>query len=462
MNVATLVSFSVAVLGYVFAIGLWAVSDAPGMRGMKALAASAAFGASYALTVAGLSSGNPSLAALSVRFAVLFVGLHAGAWFLFSARREGRPLAGWEKALLSGIAVFGVLGFVPNVLYHHDEPWSHAVPWLGIVYVDVRSTWLGNVSFLYFLVVVSLLAGRAFVRLRRGDLRARAELVAIVALFVCGINDSFVSSGALAMPYLLDLGYFVMVAATTLDLAREFVKNARELRVAQESLVQKERLAALGEMSAVVAHEVRNPVAIIFNAVATLRKRPDEPEKLLAIVEEEAERLKRMVSDLLEFARPASLTLDHHAVEDILSGAVDALRTASPDTPVDVVVEASPELPVVRCDARLMRQAVINLLANAVAAPRRTSAVAVRASAEGGEVSIRIVDDGGGIDEAHVERMFSPFFTTRATGTGLGLPVVRRIAEAHGGRVWLENRPGVGATFVLSVPRDGPRGAGDG
>ncbi|MFO0638637.1 MAG: ATP-binding protein [Polyangiaceae bacterium] len=457
MNVATLVSVSVSTLGYVFAAGLWAVSGAPGMRGMKALAASAAFGASYGLTNACLSSGSFGLASLAVRFAVLFVGLHAGAWLVFSARREDRRLYGWEKVLLAGIGVFGVLGFVPNLLYHHDEPWTHEISWLGITYIDTRSTWVGNLSFVYFVFAVSLLGARAFARIRRGDKSARAELVGIVALLVSGINDSFVSSGALAMPYLLDVGYLVMIAAISLELAREFVRNARDLQAAQAALVRKERLAALGEMSAVVAHEVRNPVAIIFNAVAGLRKRPDDPDKLLAIVEEEAERLKRMVSDLLEFARPASLVLDDHAVRDIVAGAVEALRTASPGAPVDVDVELPEELPALRCDARLMRQAVINLLANALAAPRRTRAVTVVASAEGEHVAIRVVDDGGGVEASAVESIFSPFFTTRATGTGLGLPVVKRIAEAHGGRVSLENRPGVGATFVLSVPAKGPR-----
>jgi signal transduction histidine kinase len=457
VNVATLVSVSVSVLGYVFAAGIWAVADAPGMRGMKALAASAVFGASYGLTLACLSSGSFHLASMAVRFAVLFVGLHAGAWLVFSARREGRRLYSWEKALLSGIAVFGVLGFVPNVLYHHDEPWPHEVPWLGVTYIDTRSTWLGNLSFVYFVGAVSLLGVRAFVRLRRGDPRARAELIGIVALLMCGINDSFVSSGALEMPYLLDVGYLVMIAAITVDLAREFVQNARDLRAAQAALVSKERLAALGEMSAVVAHEVRNPVAIIFNAVATLRKRPDDPEKLLGIVEEEAERLKRMVSDLLEFARPTSLVLDQHEVARIVSDAVDALRTASPDAPVDVEVDVVEPSPRVRCDSRLMRQAVISLLANAIAAPHRSRPVAVVISAEGDEVAVRVVDDGGGVDAAVVDTIFSPFFTTRATGTGLGLPVVKRIAEAHGGRVRLENRPGVGATFVLMVPRAGPR-----
>jgi signal transduction histidine kinase len=325
------------------------------------------------------------------------------------------------------------------------------------LFESTRSTWLGNLSFVYFVGAVSLLGVRAFVRLRRGDPRARAELIGIVALLMCGINDSFVSSGALEMPYLLDVGYLVMIAAITVDLAREFVQNARDLRAAQAALVSKERLAALGEMSAVVAHEVRNPVAIIFNAVATLRKRPDDPEKLLGIVEEEAERLKRMVSDLLEFARPTSLVLDQHEVARIVSDAVDALRTASPDAPVDVEVDVVEPSPRVRCDSRLMRQAVINLLANAIAAPHRSRPVAVVISAEGDEVAVRVVDDGGGVDAAVVDTIFSPFFTTRATGTGLGLPVVKRIAEAHGGRVRLENRPGVGATFVLMVPRAGPR-----
>jgi len=179
------------------------------------------------------------------------------------------------------------------------------------------------------------------------------------------------------------------------------VDNPRELVIAQEELIRRERLAALGEMSAVVVHEVRNPVAVIFNAAAALRKNPQEREKLLAIVEEEAGRLKRMVSDLLDFARPASL----HLVEE----------------PLAPIIESALE--------------------------------SIEGSAGDGWLHLAVVDDGEGISPVNAALIFRPFFTTRAVGTGLGLTVVQRIVEAHGGKIAHRETPGGGATFEIRFAR---------
>ena len=450
-----LVSVTTAVVGLLFASMTWAIAAAPGSRGLRAFACSAACGSGYAVAMAAQSSASVAASRVGVRLAILFTGLHAASWLVYSARRDGRALYRYEKGIVTGTLGFGVVGLFPGTLYH-DVVWRHPVSWLGVVYLDARSTWLGNVAFVFFLGAICLLAVRAARRLRTGDTSMRGELVGLLALTVSGANDSLVSSGILAMPYLLDIGYLVLVVGVSYELTRAFVRNAKALNFAQEELVRQARLAALGEMSAVVAHEVRNPVAIIFNAVATLRKRPDESEKLLGIVEEEAERLTRMVADLLEFARPEGLLVAENEIRPILDSAIDAVKAASVDKGVDIRLRVAQGLPMVSCDDRLVRQALINLLTNALDAPNPRGPVCIVANASGTRLVLQVVDEGAGVPPALASQIFVPFFTTRPTGTGLGLPVVKRIAEAHGGSIALSETPGGGATFELSLPIRGP------
>jgi signal transduction histidine kinase len=258
----------------------------------------------------------------------------------------------------------------------------------------------------------------------------------------------------------------VVVLAVGSQLISRFVADAgalerstAALRAAQAELLRRERLAALGELSAVVAHEVRNPLAVIFNAVSSLRKQSlgsSDAATLLDIVQEEAERLKRVVGDLLEFARPHELSVDTVPPARLLEGAASAAQRNGAEGPVNV--EAAHDLPNVTCDEHLIRQALVNLLTNAMQAPGRTEAVSVRAFASGSPVSavsFSVYDDGAGISQEVAARLFTPFFTTRATGTGLGLAIVKRVVEAHGGEItWRAGGAASerGVTFTFTVP----------
>jgi GAF domain-containing protein len=237
------------------------------------------------------------------------------------------------------------------------------------------------------------------------------------------------------------------------DLRRSYAQLAR----AQQQLVQGERLAALGELSAVVAHEVRNPLGVIFNSLGPLRRlvRPSGDAKMLFdIVEEEAERLNRIVGDLLDFARPSTPELrpEHlgRVAEDAVAAAVPPLGA------IEVIRELDPALPQVPLDARLVRQAVLNLAVNAVQAMPRGGRIVVRARLDGDAAVVEVEDDGPGIPAEVRERIFEPFFTTKASGTGLGLAVVRRIVEGHGGEIRVRTAPGAGTTFALRFPLERP------
>ncbi len=242
-------------------------------------------------------------------------------------------------------------------------------------------------------------------------------------------------------------------------LYEQLQRNFEELRRTQERLVARERLAAIGEMAAVVAHEVRNPLGAIFNAISSLRKRVSglETAPLLDILEEEAEQVNGIVGDLLDFASPRDISPRTESLERILEGALEGARNASGEMATSrLSLEIPRPLPPVYVDARLMRQALLNLLMNGLQATTDTGRVtmrATRAPCAGKEgVRVEVADDGAGIRQELQKRIFEPFFTTKARGTGLGLSVVRRIVEAHHGEVSVSSAPGAGATFTVLLP----------
>ncbi len=233
-----------------------------------------------------------------------------------------------------------------------------------------------------------------------------------------------------------------------------------ELARTQQELVRHERLAALGELAAVMAHEVRNPLGVIFNSLTTLKRllRPTgDSEMLLNMVGEEADRLNRIVGDLLDFVRPYELAKKPMAVEPIIASAVDAAAQSTLHPSVRVLTEFPRELPAFPLDAHLLKQALVNLIVNAAQAMPRGGTVTVRATVEQVNgvpwLTVRVQDEGVGLTQRASEKMFQPFFTTKATGTGLGLAVVKRIVDAHMGEITARrNDEGEGTTFTVRFP----------
>jgi signal transduction histidine kinase len=424
-------------------------------------------GAAYAACNAALLSPISAEAGVwMTRVSTLVAGCHGASWFFYRAKREGRRLTRFEQGLVGTGLSFGLLSLVPGAIY--GGPREHAVPWAGAVYRDAIATPLGDVCFAFYACSLLVPLSRSARSLVAGDRSEIADVVGLSALLLAGVHDSLVAARVIAMPYLLDVGYSILVLSVAVSLAARFRETTIDLDATKAELLARERLAALGEMSAVVAHEVRNPVGVIFNALAMLRKLPASDPKhdeLLAMMEEEAERLKRMVTNLLDFAKPPNVAVVDVDVAELLSnvaagarlttGAANAARkVGAPGLRQDVVVVA-PTKPIrVPCDPELMRQALLNLVQNALQAGGRAQAVELRAHEERENVVIEVIDDGHGIHEQDRDRIFRPFFTTRPTGVGLGLPVVSRIVEAHGGVLAYRPTDGGGATFGIRLPRE--------
>ncbi len=227
-------------------------------------------------------------------------------------------------------------------------------------------------------------------------------------------------------------------------------QRLEELTRLQAALVARERLAALGEAAAVVAHEVRNPLGAIVNATALLRKGAGDPEshaKLVSMVEEEAMSLDRLVNDLLVLARP--LTPQKRVVDLVaVVTRTCALVTGSPV----VVDNEGDEHRAVLADPDQLQLALLNLLRNAAQASPAGEPIRVRLHSDGDRHVVTVEDGGPGIAAELRERIFEPFFTTRTSGTGLGLAIVKRVVDAHQGTIAVLGRERKGTRVDVTLP----------
>ena len=241
-------------------------------------------------------------------------------------------------------------------------------------------------------------------------------------------------------------------------LAREVCRLRDEVHEKNCELARRERLAALGEMAAGVAHEIRNPLGGIGLYVSLLeRDLGDRPEQLEVVrkIAGGIVSMETIVGDILAFAGDRSPKPHDLPFGRIISATEDRvgakLRARGVALDRDVVLDAI----VVHCDAGQIEQALTNLVLNAVDAAGEGGLVGLKRHGNGaldGVLQVAVEDSGPGIPRENLQRIFDPFFTTKDSGTGLGLAIVHRIAEANGGSVRAECREGGGARFVLSMP----------
>jgi signal transduction histidine kinase len=255
------------------------------------------------------------------------------------------------------------------------------------------------------------------------------------------------------------IAHQIAIAVAHARLYEEAKRSYDELARTQEELVKRERLAALGQLAATLAHEVRNPLGVLFNSISTLGKTAelsDDARTLLAIMGEEARRLERLVRELLDFVRPVLPTLSVEQLHGVVEEAIEAAaRELGPDAP-RLCNEVPPSLPPVPIDVAMLRRALLNLIVNGGQAAGSDGKVSVRAAVTPSSgVRIEIVDDGPGIRPDAAPRVFEPFFTTKTTGTGLGLAIVKEIVDAHRGAIHLSSEDGRGTTIVIELPLAG-------
>ncbi len=244
----------------------------------------------------------------------------------------------------------------------------------------------------------------------------------------------------------------------------DVVEMERELR-------RSERLAAVGELSASMAHEIRNPLAAISGSIQMLQgeggRRPEQSQRLMEIVLRETDRLNRLLTEFLEYARPGPLRRESLLLEEVVAEVLAIYEGSRSEAPaVDISIEPGLRLD---ADPGLLRQLLWNLLLNAAQAMPQGGRIGIEAHAsqtpqegpggsrndglEAGWIEVGVHDGGPGIPAETLDRIFDPFFTTKPGGTGLGLATVHRIVEEHGGSIRVQSAAGKGTSFHVRLPR---------
>jgi signal transduction histidine kinase len=345
-------------------------------------------------------------------------------------------------AILASILICGVLhSVIPLTLLHWHNILQHLY-YLPIVFAGIHFGWKGGLA-------AALLAGLS-------SLPHSVRLLDIVPAYASDqILDVAVYCAAGVFTGILvgrEREQRLSLESTTRRLSEVY----RELQDSFEQVKRAERLSAVGQLSAGLAHEIRNPLASLAGAAGLIRRGTTSEQRraeCVEIIQKECDRLNRLLTEFLDFARPRN---PHHQTIDlrsVLAPLVDLAAHAAPGKGVNIRLEFARDVPAVECDPEQIKQAVLNLLLNAVQASPDPGEVVVAVRPQNGRIIMQVSDEGLGVDEAHMDKIFDPFFTTREHGTGLGLSVVHQIVEQHGGLISAERRLPRGTTFTITLPR---------
>jgi len=285
--------------------------------------------------------------------------------------------------------------------------------------------------------------------------------VVVMLLFVAGFRAAFYT--AFGWGIFLVLHYFSVLVAPGLrrrfiekEVSREVQRNAG----AERRSLEDQHARSLEQLSASIAHEIRNPITAAKSLVQQMGEDPGSSENVqyAGVALEELDRVERSISHLLRFARDEELRVGELALADVIDSAVETFRDRLTRLGVEVETDIDTE-GWMQGDAEKVRRVFINLVGNALDAleeasvPRPRIRISAGESLAGTEVWVRIRDNGPGIPEAVQAKVFSPFFTSKASGNGLGLAISKKVVDAHGGSIEVASTPGSGCEFVVTFPK---------
>jgi two-component system sensor histidine kinase HydH len=234
-----------------------------------------------------------------------------------------------------------------------------------------------------------------------------------------------------------------------------------ELRKSRDKLAESKRLSDIGTLAASVAHELRNPLNAMGLALQNIRRKSKDPAiaKHLTSIEKKVAESAQIINNLLRYARIKGPERQPARIDEVIEETVASARSRHPGRKVMVKKAIAPlEGVSLKIDAVQIKEVLDNILNNAFEALADTGGqLSVTGRITAGGVEIAIADNGPGIREADLARVFEPFFSTRARGTGLGLTICRELVQLHGGDITIESRPGEGTTVRIRLPRDGER-----
>jgi two-component system sensor histidine kinase HydH len=257
---------------------------------------------------------------------------------------------------------------------------------------------------------------------------------------------------------LVGMSSLLIVAAYSWNQAlnQEVTEKTKELKRSQDRLLRSERFAAVGQAASYVSHEIKNPLMVIGGFAQQLKRNPDMPPAAvtkLEIISEEVKRLENFLGELRDFSRPAAPVKQEADLNELVRQVVMMMQDAAKDQNIQIMMQLADPLPLVPFDVNQMKQVLINLLKNAMEAMENGGTIIVTTASDDSQVMVAVQDNGKGIDPDILPNIFNPFFTTKKTGTGLGLAVINKIIEDHHGSITVASTPSQGTTFTVALPR---------
>jgi two-component system, NtrC family, sensor histidine kinase HydH len=231
-----------------------------------------------------------------------------------------------------------------------------------------------------------------------------------------------------------------------------------QLQKAEEAVRRSDRLSALGQLSAGLAHELRNPLGTMKASAEMLNRsvsgENEVAREVAGFIASEVDRTNSLITRFLDFARPLQIRVADADLTQTLDRAVAAAERERRE--VAIYKNYAPEIPPFPFDAELLERVFFNLIINASQATEPGGAITVKTQRTGGFVDVSVIDRGAGIDPKNLESIFNPFFTTKPQGVGLGLAIVSKIVDQHGGKIAVESEPGKGSVFHVLLPLSRP------
>ena len=484
MTVAAIQIVCAALAIYVTLLSL-RCSSLPGWRDQRWFMLSALSAAAYStLDISTTVGASDSVVLWCVRLNMLVGGVHVFAWIRYSDEQLGAR-RGRFRGLEWIPILIGFISLLPGTTYSSVVR-AHFAPF-GLVYRDPIPTPFGETMFAVLLGGIVAVALRYAFAWRRGIPFAGSHLFALCALIIMIVNDSLGCTGMASTPNLIDLGFILPVCVVSYLLTTRITKNARDLAElrdhlerqveertqalshTQKLLHRSEKLAALGQLAAGVAHEVNSPAAAAMSNLRYLcdcqRKAstwPEDAGDCLAESISSMERIARLARQLLNAGRLAAAPLTSESVR-LAPVARESIRTsrARCDDGIHLAVDVDEDLTALGNESALV-QVLVNLIVNgaqAIPMERRNGLVTVRGERSPGRVRLVVEDNGVGMAPEILRHAFEPFFTTKpvGVGTGLGLAISRGLLHSLGGDLRLEGSIGGGTRAVVDLPEAAPQ-----
>jgi len=296
----------------------------------------------------------------------------------------------------------------------------------------------------------------------------------ILAAFTFGLKGALISSVTVSIAFiphvfhrwgqihlqtmdaLFEILLYNIVAWVSGALVESERKQRAKLKEAQEELIQANKFKVLGELASGMAHEIRNPLGSIQGSLEILRedyKEGDKKAEFLNILFKEIKRLNRVVTDFLSYARPTQPALVDCDLNQLISESISIIKPEADKKQIRLNLHSVSKLPQIQADSSQLKQALLNLLLNSLQAIEKSGEISITSETSNGWISVTIKDSGPGISPENLSRVFTPFFTTKNEGVGLGLGIVERIVRNHRGKITVESQFGQGTTFTIRLPQ---------